>query len=244
MKFPEAARLQKIVLPVSFLLLLSGCVESKVEQREAIVPDLSQEKSSSKIDFEAFEKGLEGTWMLDCGLTDSQKVIWTFDGERFQQHIKIYLEKGCPESSIAAEYKAGGYYHFGKMMVNQSDAVEFDYVQESYSLTIRHSVYLNAYNGTREYGHLQAYCKGFKFERNVETSLVGKHCLEGDNDYQKIHANSVFYSALRLEQGTMYEARYTALNDGTAPNKRPLGFNLSVGYQKQSEPGQLTLSRL
>ena len=232
----EVVRKQKSVCFISLVASLThlGCVESRVNQTSQISPvEKTQLISLDKVDIDRLERSFVGTWSQECDLSQSQRVTWNLDGSNFIQKVQIYMENGCPENSLAAEYKAKGTYHLGKVLDVQANVMEFDYVQQDYTLTIYHSVYLHAYNGNREYSHLPQYCKGKSFKRNVETSLVGLKCLEGESEYQKINPNSVFYSSFKIQAGKLFEASLDELNDGSAPNKRPHRFDGLVGYTKE-----------
>lgn len=192
--------------------------------------------AEAKKNTDKLHKEVNSKWVSQCGIQDSQKISLSLKNGRFEQVIQIYLDKGCPVPSLAAEYRSSGTFQLGQVIDSKKNMIEFDYTQEDLKLTLFHRSYVLAYNAKREFSYLKPFCKDHSFNRLEETQLIGKECLEESNEYNVIPNSIKFYSSLILENGKLLEAKgYDSSRDGSQAKTRLISFTEKVTYHKMKQ---------
>lgn len=172
---------------------------------------------------------LSGTWQA-CH--EENLVTFTFSGNTWTQSAQVAVGSDCSGSPAYTVTYSGTY-----IVPDGLDYVEGGYAINYANTSTKYTVHTSAaldelFNGVT--AGTTAFCSGYTFVLNAETSVNGKSCKprpELDDGYRTV-GSMTLYDIILVRDNTITDSRFTEDGQGSSSTNRPYFFNGDLVYRK------------
>jgi hypothetical protein len=172
---------------------------------------------------------LSGSWQA-CH--EENLVTFTFSGSTWTQSAQVGMGADCSGSPAYTVTYAGTYSVPGGLDYVEG-GYKINYANTSTKYTVHTSVALDGlFNGVTT--GTTAFCSGYAFTLNAETSVNGKSCKprpDIDDGYRTVGTMNL-YDIILVRDNTITDSRFTADGQGSSDTNRPYFFNGDLVYKK------------
>jgi hypothetical protein len=172
---------------------------------------------------------LSGSWQA-CH--EENLVTFTFSGSTWTQSAQVGMGADCSGSPAYTVTYAGTYSVPGGLDYVEG-GYKINYANTSTKYTVHTSVALDGlFNGVT--AGTTAFCSGYAFTLNAETSVNGKSCKprpDIDDGYRTVGTMNL-YDIILVRDNTITDSRFTAEGQGSSDTNRPYFFNGDLVYKK------------